>query len=479
MQISNSRAVRGGTWFALLATLALGLMLSVGFTALAQDATATPAPTLGAADPVKRGLDTARAALEEKFNTDLTYVRAWTFEQTEWKVSIDSCDEAVATIDYRPVYYGWNFNITALSGRAWTVRVSFDLKAVTVCTREEPTTPAAGATPGANPNLPAPVAGSGATGSLELGGHIFAVDQTALDAMKQSGMKWMKFQLRWGLGDGTGNAAGQINAAKSNGFKVMLSVVGLPEQMTDYDNYISQFATFMGQVAALGPDAIEVWNEPNIDREWPKGKVNGAEYTKMLAASFNAIKAANANVMVISAAPSPTGFAGAAGCAETATYHVCNDDVFFQQMASAGAGNYMDCIGLHYNEGILSPSATSGDPRDNFPTRYFGPNIGRARSYINNRPICLTEIGYVSPEGYGPIAPGFAWGADTSVAEQSAWLAEAASISASLGYVRLMIVWNVNATLYNNNDPQAGYAIIRPNGAGCPACASLGTVMGG
>src|SRR5688500_14261738 len=68
MQISNSRAVRGGTWFALLATLALGLMLSVGFTASAQDATATPAPTLGAADPVKRGLDTARAALEEKFN---------------------------------------------------------------------------------------------------------------------------------------------------------------------------------------------------------------------------------------------------------------------------------------------------------------------------------------------------------------------------------------------------------------------------
>lgn len=470
MQKTNARAIRGA---ALLTLMALALLLSVSLTAFAQEATATPLP---AADPVKRGLDTARAALEEKFNTDLTYVRSWTFEQTEWKVSIDSCDEAVAEIDYRPVYFGWNYGITALSGRAWTVRVSFDLKAVTICTREE--APAAAPTGAPNPNLPAPVAGSGATGSMELGGHIFAVDQAAVDAMRASRMKWMKFQVRWSLGEGTANAKGMIDIAKLNGFKVMLSVVGLPEEMGNYESYIDSFAAYMGQLAALGPDAIEVWNEPNIDREWPSGKVNGAEYTKMLAKSFNAIKAANANVMVISAAPSPTGYAGAAGCVQNGTIHVCNDDVFFQQMADAGAANYMDCIGLHYNEGILAPSATTGDPRDNFPTRYFGSNNGRARAYISNRPICLTEIGYVSPEGYGPIAPGFAWGADTTVAEQAAWLAEAASISASLGYIRLMIVWNVNATLYNNNDPQAGYAIIRPGGT-CPSCSTLGTVMGG
>ena len=37
-----------------------------------------------------------------------------------------------------------------------------------------------------------------------------------------------------------------------------------------------------------------------------------------------------------------------------------------QQMASAGAGQYADCIGVHYNEGIVSPRQSSGDPRDSY-----------------------------------------------------------------------------------------------------------------
>jgi hypothetical protein len=474
MQNRNFGALRRLIMGALAVMMVTALM--VGVTAshptAAQEATATPS------DPTWRGLGAARAALEEKFNTDLTYVRAWTFAQTEWKISIDECDEEVGSFDYRPVYYGWEYVITALSGRTWRVNVSYDLKAVTICTREESATVGAGGAPVAtNPDLPAPVAGSGATGNFELGAHIFAVDAPAITAMQTSGMTWMKFQVRYDLGEGPEEAAGLINAAKSNGFKVLLSIVGHSYDMGDYEAYIPAFASYLGQVAAAGPDAIEVWNEPNLDREWPIGKVSGSEYTRMLAASFNAIKAANPAVIVISAAPSPTGFAGTAGCVQTETYHVCNDDFFFQQMAEAGAANYMDCVGSHYNEGIIAPSATTGDPRDGYPTRFFGGNLSRARAYISNRPICLTEIGYVTPEGYGPIAPGFAWGANTTVAQQAAWLAEAASISAGLGYVRLMIVWNVNAQQYNENDPQAGYAIIRPGGS-CPACTALGTVMG-
>jgi hypothetical protein len=39
-----------------------------------------------------------------------------------------------------------------------------------------------------------------------------------------------------------------------------------------------------------------------------------------------------------------------------------------------------------------------------------------------------------------------------------------------------MIVFNVDFDYYGS-DPQAGYAIIRPGGS-CPACASLGAVVG-
>jgi hypothetical protein len=43
--------------------------------------------------------------------------------------------------------------------------------------------------------------------------------------------------------------------------------------------------------------------------------------------------------------------------------------------------------------------------------------------------------------------------------------------------VRLMVVFNVDFTVYGD-DPQGGYAIIRPGGS-CPACETLRAVTGG
>lgn len=196
--------------------LALGVIMSVGvMPTFAQEA--TPTPTQNTADPVWRGFTTARAALEEEFNVDLTYVRAWTFSQVEWKVSIDSCNEEVATVDYRPVYFGWDYVITSLQNRTWRVRVSFDLKAVSICTREE-----TAAAPGAT--LP-PVSGQGATGAFEVGGHVLSLTTEASTAMKNARMTWMKKQVRWNIGGSTSQAKGFIDAGKGGGFKVMLSIV--------------------------------------------------------------------------------------------------------------------------------------------------------------------------------------------------------------------------------------------------------------
>ena len=198
----------------------------------------------------------------------------------------------------------------------------------------------------------------------------------------------------------------------------------------------------------------------------------------MLAKAYKAIKDANSNTLVISAAPAPTGFAGAAGC--TADGKVCNDDVFMQQMAQAGAGQYMDCLGLHYNEGIVSPRANSGDPRPSYPTYYFSSMLNRGASFFPGKPVCWTELGYLSGEGIvnrGPIPTGFAWASNTTVAQQAQWIAEAAALSAQSGRVRMMIVWNINFEKWSG-DPQRGYALIRPDGS-CPGCATLGAVMRG
>lgn len=324
-----------------------------------------------------------------------------------------------------------------------------------------------GSSSGGAANPPPPV-NPGTSGTFELGGHVMGYGRA--NEMRSAGMTWAKVQIRWNLGESTDAAANAINAARANGFRILLGIVGYTNQMSDFNSYTDAFATYLGQVATLGPDAIEVWNEPNLAREWPAGTISGANYTQMLIKAYNAIKSANPNVMVISAALAPTGFFG--GCATNG----CDDNLFLRQMVNAGATNYLDCVGAHYNEGIIGPDQRSGDPRGEHYSRYF---FGTLDLYYNTfggaRRVCWTELGYLSGEGYPPLPPNFAWAGNTSVAQHAEWLGRAVTLSRSSGRVRLMIIWNVDFTVYND-DPQAGYAIVRPDGS-CPACATLGAAM--
>lgn len=421
------------------------------------------------ADVMTRAFCAVREAIEAKFKVDLTYVREWVWVQTDFGPGIDwGCIDNISTVDVRPIFQGWTFTITALNGRQYQARVAFnDLTAIAVCDKVTevgaPTAPTTGGTGQISP-------GGAAVGSFELGGHANGLEAAAVTNAQAAGMKWIKKQLRYSVGDSTAGAQNIISDVKGKGFKVLVGIVGLPAQMGDYNTYVTQYASFVGQVAALGPDAIEVWNEPNIDREWPTGTISGARYTQLLSAAFDAIKAVNPNIIVISGAPAPTGAEAAFPGA------VVNDDNFMIQMRDAGAGTKMDCLGLHYNEGIVSPTQSSGDPRDSYPTRYYSTMFNRGASLFPGMPVCWTELGYLSGEGMGAaIPPLFAWAQNVTVAQQAQWLAEAATIAAQSGRVRIMIVWNLNFTIWGS-DPMGGYAMMRPDGT-CPACTTLGTVM--
>ena len=326
-----------------------------------------------------------------------------------------------------------------------------------------PGTVAAGA-PGP---VPPPITGGG----FEIGGQVNCYPSNP-SLMKHAGMVWVKIQVGKGCGV-------PIADMHSLGFKVLLSAVGADHSQVNNDAFQTQFASQLAGYASQGADAIEVWNEMNIDAEWPAGTIDAGSYVRMLQKAYQAIKAANPNTLVISGALAPTGFfGGGSGCGSAG----CDDAAYVAAMFQAGAANFMDCLGVHYNEGVLGPDQTSGDPRGNsgFYSRYFW---GMVNTYWNasggSRKLCFTELGYLSPEGMngGPLGPGFGWAQNTTVAEQAQWLAQAASLAASSGKVRMMIVWNVDFKDYNpNGDPKGGYAIIRPNG-GCPACDSLGAVM--
>ncbi|HLY26936.1 MAG TPA: LysM peptidoglycan-binding domain-containing protein [Aggregatilineales bacterium] len=316
-----------------------------------------------------------------------------------------------------------------------------------------------GSTSGGGSVQPSTVSG------FDVGGQVLgSFGGATLSAMQQSKMHWVKFQIS----AGDQNAPNLISQAHASSFKILLSVIGDQNGVTN-SAYQDSYAVYVGGVAQAGADAIEVWNEENIDREWPTGQVSPNTYEQLLSKSFNAIKGKNGNTLVISGALAPTGFFGGTSA------NGWDDDVYYQGMAAAGAASVADCIGVHYNEGIVSPLQTSGDPRDNYPTRYLKTQLSRAMVYFPGKMACFTELGYLSPEGYGALPAAFSWAANTTVAEQALWLSQAAQVLSSSGRARLMVVFNVDATQFTP-DPQAGYAMIRPGGS-CPACSSLASVL--
>jgi hypothetical protein len=72
--------------------------------------------------------------------------------------------------------------------------------------------------------VPAPVAGGVGLSGFGYGGH---VDSFAYpDQMHYAGMTWAKRQIRFGRGASGSVAAGAIEQAHANGFKVLLGIVG-------------------------------------------------------------------------------------------------------------------------------------------------------------------------------------------------------------------------------------------------------------
>jgi hypothetical protein len=319
------------------------------------------------------------------------------------------------------------------------------------------------------PTSPPPPASSG---GFEAGGQTQSFANPGL--MHDIGMTWVKLQYKWSEGDPPGNVAGMVDDGHQKGFRVLLSVTGSNTYPQPNGINFAAFTEFLRGVASLGdkaPDAIEVWNEQNIDFEWPAGQINPSSYVNnMLAPAYSAIKGANGNILVISGALAPTGFDNG--------HNAWADDRYIRGMAAAGAASYADCIGVHHNAGATSPNASSGHPAGTHYSWYYRPTVDLYYgAFGGSRKVCLTEIGYLSSDGFPGLPQNFAWASGTNLSEHAQWLAEAADIANREGKVRLFIVFNVDFTYYDQTgDPQAGYAIVRPDGS-CPACSTLSAVI--
>jgi len=371
-----------------------------------------------------------------------------------------------------------------------------------------PTTPPTAAPPTPTPASALPTV----TQAEEAFGYGIAINGTGggdinywMGQVNSLGLGWVKQQVRWGYFEGNPGEMdwsgydAVVDAANQEGIKVMLSVVDAPHWSRTYfdDNVevappddLTLLADFLGRMVDRYQGrihAIEVWNEQNLDREWDTAEgVNAERYVEMLRLAYQAIKSRDPNIIVISGALSPVG-ATAADPNNPDRVVYMDDFDYFDRMVTAGFLNYCDCVGAHHNginlppdvswdEGFDDPTAQFRGPFDNpnhswsFKSTLWGYH-DRITAAGSDKPLCVTEFGWASAEGFDGYPPGFEFALDNTLEEQAQWDVEAFQLMRQWGFVRLAFLWNLNYSQlgWGPEDPNAPYALIDFKGIGRPA----------
>lgn len=129
-----------------------------------------------------------------------------------------------------------------------------------------------------------------------------------------------------------------------------------PVVLQDFGDFCFALAErYKGRVAAY-----QVWNEPNLSREWGEKPPNPADYTALLKVCYEGIKLADPEAIVISAGLAPTG---------GPMPQAMNDEVYLTGMYAAGAGDYFDVLGLNA-PGYKAPPDVAPDEAEANPEAY-------------------------------------------------------------------------------------------------------------
>jgi polysaccharide biosynthesis protein PslG len=117
---------------------------------------------------------------------------------------------------------------------------------------------------------------------------------------------------------------------------------GPPDDVYDYADFVSVMARRYKDGSAKGTiQAIEVWNEPNLSREWGGATIDAeqaAQYMFMLKQTYQLVKAEDPTKIIVSAGLSPTG---------TNDGTALPDDEYLKLLYANGLAQYSDAIGVH------------------------------------------------------------------------------------------------------------------------------------
>jgi len=239
--------------------------------------------------------------------------------------------------------------------------------------------------------------------SPEYGMQIFPwwrpeVGSRDFQVVAEAGFSWAKVNFGWREIEGAGKGVFDwsrtdeiVRMAAENDIDLVIRVDhqpawagggfpvnGPPDDYQDLADFFTAMATrYRGRVRAY-----QVWNEPNLAREWGGRLPDPGQYAKLLRVCYQAIKAADPNAMVISAGLSPTG---------TWNEQARPDDWYLESMyiamneALGSSDGYFDVLGAH------APGFKSPPERD--PAQVAAdPDLGGQRAFAFRRVEDLRAI---------------------------------------------------------------------------------------
>jgi hypothetical protein len=180
---------------------------------------------------------------------------------------------------------------------------------------------------------------------------------------------------------------------------------GPPDNFQDYWDFVSAFVSRYRTGSPLGRvDAIEVWNEPNTEREWGNQTISresAADYVRLLGGAYQAAHAADPAILVLSAGLSPTGVSDG---------HSADDLDYLGWMYAAGLRDKFDVLGAHANAQAPEVGVPLGSLKDfPHPSFYFRRVEQLRQAMVESgdaaKQIWLTEWGWTSDT----VHPAYAW----------------------------------------------------------------------
>lgn len=314
-----------------------------------------------------------------------------------------------------------------------------------------------------------------------------------LKIARDANFHWQKTVFQWRAIEQTkglynwAEADRVVKASSQNGIKVIARIdsspawarsdgvsSGPPDNYQDYANFISAFVSRYKHGSTIGTiDAIEVWNEPNLTREWggqPINRQQAGDYVRLLTLAYRAAHAADPNIVVLSAGLSPTG---------VHNRDADDDAEYLQWLFSAGlkGGVNYDVLGAHGNTQApcvacdLNSLSEFGDASFYF-RRVEQLRAVQVRNGDGDRQIWLLEFGWTADQ----IHPNYAWFA-VSEDQKASNIVQAFQYAHQhwAPWIGVMILWTLADPSWTPEREEYWWAINNPDGTPRAALNALRT----